>query len=144
VSIPFRDTCTEKKQKAEFPLASVAVHVTVVVPIGKAVPEGGEQVTVVAEQLSFAVGVGYVTTTQHCPISASAATFAGHAIVGSSMSSTVTVKAQVDALPFASVAVHVTVVVPTGNGAPDGGLHATVAPGQLSLTDGVNVATAEH
>jgi hypothetical protein len=39
--------------------------------------------------------------------------------------------------PAASVAVHVTVVVPTGNIEPDGGTHATVTPGQLSLTAGV-------
>jgi hypothetical protein len=37
----------------------------------------------------------------------------------------------------ASVAVHVTVVVPTGKVAPEGGLHATVTPGQLSVAAGV-------
>jgi hypothetical protein len=36
----------------------------------------------------------------------------------------------------ASVAVHVTVVVPTGNVPPDGGLHATITPGQLSVAAG--------
>jgi hypothetical protein len=35
---------------------SLAVQVTVVVPTGKHVPDGGEQATV-AEQLSLAVGV---------------------------------------------------------------------------------------
>jgi hypothetical protein len=55
----------------------------------------------------------------------------------------VTLNEQVAVLPDASVAVHVTVVVPTGNGVPDGGTHATVTPGQLSeATGGGNVPTA--
>ena len=55
----------------------------------------------------------------------------------------VTVNEQVAVLPEASVAVQVTVVVPTGNGVPEGGTHATVTPGQLSVaTGGGNVATA--
>ena len=55
----------------------------------------------------------------------------------------VTANEQVAVLPAASVAVHVTVVVPTGNGLPDGGTHATVTPGQLSeATGGGNVPTA--
>ncbi len=60
------------------------------------------------------------------------------------MSLTVTVKLQVDVLPEASVAVQVTVVVPLGKVVPEGGLQVTVAPGQLSLTVGANVTTAEH
>ena len=38
--------------------------------------------------------------------------------------------------PDVSIAVHVTVVVPSGNVDPDGGTHATVTPGQLSETVG--------
>ena len=50
----------------------------------------------------------------------------------------VTVNVQFPALPAASVAVHVTVVVPTGNVAPDAGTHTTVTgPGQLSAPVGV-------
>ena len=41
-----------------------------------------------------------------------------------------------------SVAVQVTVVVPTGKQDPEGGLHATVTPGQLSLAVTVKVAVA--
>ena len=55
---------------------------------------------------------------------------------------TVTVKLQVAVLPDPSVAVQVTVVVPTGKQDPDGGLHNTVTPGQLSLAVVVKVATA--
>ena len=38
-------------------LLSEAVHVTVVVPTGKQVPDGGEQLTVALPQLSVAVGL---------------------------------------------------------------------------------------
>lgn len=45
---------------------------------------------------------------------------------------------QVAVLPLASVAVQVTVVVPTGNVEPDGGVHTTAfgGSGQLSLAVG--------
>ena len=46
---------------------------------------------------------------------------------------TVTVKMHVDMLPCASVAVLVTVVVPTGKLLPLAGLLLTVTPGQLSV-----------
>ena len=46
------------------------------------------------------------------------------------------VNEQVAVLPAASVAVEVTVVVPTGKRLPDAGTLATVTPGQLSLADG--------
>ena len=42
-------------------------------------------------------------------------------------------KVQLDVLPDASVAVLVTVVVPSGKVEPDGGLLTTVTPGQLSV-----------
>ena len=50
---------------------------------------------------------------------------------------TVTVKLQVAVLPEVSVATQLTVVVPTGNTDPDAGVHTTVAPAQLSVTEGV-------
>ena len=49
---------------------------------------------------------------------------------------TVTVKLHVAVLPDVSVAVQVTVVVPTGKIEPLGGLHTEVTPGQLSDTVG--------
>jgi hypothetical protein len=54
---------------------------------------------------------------------------------------TLTVKLQLAVLPEVSVAVHVTVVVPAGNGEPDGGTQATVAPGQLSENVGAGKVT---
>ena len=49
---------TVKVQLAEFPDESVAVQVTVVVPIGKFEPDGGTQLTLVTLQLSEVVGFG--------------------------------------------------------------------------------------
>jgi len=53
----------------------------------------------------------------------------------------VTLKLQLSVLPEASVAVHVTIEVPTGNIEPDGGLQTAVAPGQLSVTVGAGKVT---
>ena len=49
---------------------------------------------------------------------------------------TVTLKVQALLLPVASMAVQVTVVVPTGKRAPGGGVQLKVTPGQLSVTEG--------
>jgi hypothetical protein len=57
---------------------------------------------------------------------------------------TVTLKLQVAVLPDVSVAVQVTVVVPTEKQDPDGGLHPTVTPGQLSLAVGGGKVTTTH
>jgi hypothetical protein len=51
-------TVTVKLQVAVLPEPSVAVQVTVVVPLGNVEPEGGEQETVTPGQLSVAVGAG--------------------------------------------------------------------------------------
>ena len=50
---------------------------------------------------------------------------------------TVIVNVHVPVFADASVAVHVTVVVPTGKVEPDAGMQLTVAPGQLSDVVGV-------
>ena len=50
-------TVTVKLHVAVFPDASVAVQLTVVVPIGKVEPDAGEQTTVTPGQLSVAVVV---------------------------------------------------------------------------------------
>ena len=49
---------------------------------------------------------------------------------------TVTVKVQLAVLPDSSVAVQVTVVVPTGKVEPEAGLQAVDAPEQLSVAVG--------
>ena len=56
---PFRfTTVTWKVQVVVLPPESVAVLVTVVVPIGKQKPDDGEETIVVPGQLSLAVGAG--------------------------------------------------------------------------------------
>ena len=50
-------TVTVNVQIPIVPPESVAVHVTVVVPFGKKLPDAGEQVTVVPAQLSLGIGV---------------------------------------------------------------------------------------
>ena len=61
-------------------------------------------------------------------------TFAGQVIV---QGITLTVNMQLAVFPEASVAVQVTVVVPTTNVEPLAGAHTAVAPGQLSAGVGV-------
>jgi hypothetical protein len=78
-----------------------------------------------------------LTTAEHTFGSVGLVMLAGQLIVGFSVSLTVTVNWQLAVLFDASCAVHVTVVVPFGKVEPDGGLQLTVAPGQLSLADGV-------
>jgi hypothetical protein len=55
---PAATTVTLKEQVAWLPEASVAVQLTVVVPIGKVEPEGGLQATFTVPQLSVAAGMG--------------------------------------------------------------------------------------
>src|SRR5437764_13429218 len=102
---------TVKVQVLVLPEASVAVQVTVVVPLAKLEPEAGEQLVVTPGQLSLAVGLK-VTVCAQVPGAGLVKIFAGQVIVGFSVSFTVTVKVQVLVLLEASVAVQVTVVVP--------------------------------
>ena len=74
-----------------------------------------------------------MTTAEHWPGSVDLVMFAGHVMVGPSVSLTVTVKEQLAVLPDASVAVHVTVVVPFAKVEPEAGEQLVVTPGQLSL-----------
>ena len=62
--------------------ASFAVTVTVVVPIGKKLPEAGLLVTVTPGQLSVATGAAHVTIAPHCPAVLLTVILAGHVIVG--------------------------------------------------------------
>jgi hypothetical protein len=123
---------TVNEHSAVLLAASETVHVTVVVPTLKLEPEAGWQTGVLTPaQLSDAVGVN-VTAAPHWPGSLPRVIGAGHAIVGASVSLTVTVNVHAAVLPAASVAVHVTVVTPFAKVAPEAGAHETVAPAQLS------------
>src|SRR5206468_3672976 len=125
-------TITVKLQLAVLPCASVAVLVTVVVPTAKLVPLAGLLDTVTPGQLSVAVTLN-VTLLEHAPAAALTARLLEQVITGACVSLTVTVKLQLALLPCASVAVLVTVVVPTAKLVPLAGLLDTVTPGQLSL-----------
>ena len=62
---------------------------------------------------------------------------AGQVKTGTTVSFTVTVNEQVEEFAAASLTVQVTVLAPSGNVEPDGGLHTGVpTPEQLSLTFG--------
>jgi len=78
-------TVTVNVQFAIAPPESVAVHVTVVVPFEKKLPDAGEHVTVVPAQLSVGVGVGKVTTAPHWLGSFDLVMFAGQVIVGAGL-----------------------------------------------------------
>ena len=69
----------------------------------------------------------------------------GQVILGFWLSLTITVNVQVAVNPTASVAVQVTVVVPTLNSEPEAGLQIVATPGQLSVAVGeAYVTTALH
>ena len=82
---------------AVLPLASLAVQVTVVVPVGKVA--GALFVTVASAQLSAVVGVPKLIGLPKQAVKAG-----GAVIVGMILSVTVTVKEQVAVLPIPSVA----------------------------------------
>lgn len=123
---------------------SVAVHVTVVVPRLNVAPEAGAQTTGAEPQLSIAVGGVYVTVAEQAPVVAGCVMFVGQApMTGFWLSTTVTVKLHgVAGLPAASIPVQLTVVTPRLKVEPEGGTQAAVAPGQLSVINGLNVGVA--
>ena len=97
---------------------SVAVQVTVVVPTGKQPGASLENNNI--PQLSVGVAPRFISqpkssSAKHLKISSTE-------ISGSSSSVTVTVKEQETVFPDGSVAVAVTVVVPTGKKLPETGL----------------------
>src|SRR5262245_57137804 len=109
-------TVTLKVFVVVLPAASVAVTVTVVVPSGNVVPGCFEYVIVTAETASVACAAN--VTTAPDALVASFVMSAGTVRSGGVVSRTVTVKVPLLELPAASVAVTVTVVVPSGNVVP--------------------------
>src|SRR5690606_27545260 len=122
---------------AVFPLASVAVQITSGLPIGKGVR--ALSVTDTPAQLPLATGVPKSTPVAVQPLLFVACAFARQSIVGEEVSVTVTVCAQVITLPPASVAVHVTVVVPSGKAA--GASFVSEVTSQLSVATGWPTST---
>ena len=119
------NTLTVKLQVAVLPAKSVAVHVTVVVPGGNGVPDGGLQTVTTPGQLSEAVGAGKLAATPAVGgqvIALTAVTLAGQVIEGGCTSMTVIVNVQIGP----TVVVQVMVVVPTGKNEPEAGLQLIV------------------
>jgi hypothetical protein len=112
-------TLTAKAAGAEvLPDASLAVQETVVVPSAKVAPEALSQDTVGDGSIASTADTENVTATPFGPV-ASLVIGAGTDTVGGPRSTTVMVKlAAAEVLCDASVAVHETVVVPSGNVSP--------------------------
>jgi hypothetical protein len=116
---------------------SVAEHVTVVVPIGKTLPEVGLHVVGrVPSNRSSALAEN--ATAAPAGDVASAVMLAGTVTIGAVLSVTVTVNVFVVALPRLSVAVQLTVVVPSANVLPEA-LAQLVDTGLLTLLGSVAV-----
>ena len=86
-------TVTVKLQLAMLPLLSLAVQLTIVVPVTKMLPLAGVHVTLVTVQLSLVPGAGQVTTWLHATV-VLVTTLAGQVMLGFSESATVTLKLQ--------------------------------------------------
>ena len=140
---------------AELPCASVAEYVSVVVPTGNTLPVGTPlrdtaptpgQLSVAEPVPNVAFRLATVTPQEVAPGPVKSVTAAGAVTTGMVLSITVTVCVAVDVLPPLSVAVHTTVVTPTGKVLPDG-LLLTVTE-QLSLADAVpsvaSLTTVSH
>jgi hypothetical protein len=113
-------TVTVKLPLDEFPAASTAVTVTIVVPSANTEPEAGE-LLVATLPLTASVALVVKLTVAPLPLIASVVMFAGTVMTGPLVSRTVTVNVPLDEFPAASTAVTVTVVVPSANTEPDSG-----------------------
>jgi non-canonical (house-cleaning) NTP pyrophosphatase len=126
-----------------FPAASVAVQVMVVVPKWKVEPEAGEQV-VGREPLTMSTAVAEnVATAPEGPVASRVTGSPDIDTNGGVVSRTVTVEEAEPTLPAASVAVHLTAVVPSGKVELEDGEQVGVSvPPTMSVADAEKVATA--
>jgi hypothetical protein len=114
-----------------------------VVPNGKVLPGAFVLVNVETEQLSDAVGGVHVATASHPAVAESKISVGQPVITGLILSFTVTVNEHAEIFPFASVAVYVTVVIPSGKVLPGVLLLVNVESEQLSeAVGGVQDTTA--
>ena len=115
-------------------------------PTAKASPLLWVEVNVATPQLSLAEGAGQLTTAEQLPASLDWLTLDGiPEITGASSSVTVTAKLAEVELPAASMAVYVTVVVPTAKASPIWWVDVKLSTPQLSLAVGaVQLTTALH
>src|SRR5262245_54637425 len=118
-------TTTWKVHVETLPWSSAAVTVTVVVPNAKVLPDGGSA-PIEGEGSQASAAESEKVTTSPSGFVVSTTTSEGQAMTGGVVSSTRTSKEQESELPASSVAVQVTVVVPSGKVLPEGGTHTTV------------------
>ena len=104
-----------------FPRPSSAVHVTVVVPTGNVDPEAGEQVDVRVAPRSVAVGALKVAIQPLGEVASCEMSVGLPANNGAVVSCTLTLNEAVESLPFPSLVVHCTTVVPIGKVEPEAG-----------------------
>ena len=135
-------TVTEKSLEPKFPCESKDVHTTSIVAMWKIEPEAGVQTTGTDPSTrSVAVTVKSIVAPSG-PV-ASAEISGGTTTIGGVVSSTVTWKEPVAMLPAASVAEHVTVVIPKENVEPEGGSQEGVMdPSTMSVANALKVAVA--
>src|SRR2546426_143577 len=105
-----------------FPWASVAVQSTLVVPSANIEPEAGVQTGVSLPSTRSSAVTTKIPVAPDAPV-ASRVTPGGEVIVGGVVSTTMTVKDSDAVFPWESVAVHTTVVVPSGNIELEAGVH---------------------
>ena len=128
-------TTVTAKVQVLVPAAFEAVQMTLVVPSRKPLPLGGMQVTAKGPEASEAVTV---KLTGVRPPVHSATRFVGQFKVGKAMVGvTVTVKLHELLLPEPSIAVPVTVVVPTGKVLPELGEESKLAMPHASKAEAV-------
>jgi hypothetical protein len=135
-------TVTVKLPFAVFLCASVAEQLTVVIPTGNVEPEAGTHVTA-TEPSTRSVAEAVKLTTVPDGFEVFVVISVGKVNTGAVVSTTVTSKLAVPILPFVSVAVQWTVVVPNANVEPEAGEQdcvLTVSSG--SVTVAIYVATA--
>lgn len=133
-------TVTVNAAEAVLPAPSVAMSVTVLGPIGKAVPATGLCVTAGAA-VTASVTVAKPVKSGNEPVANPASVLmvwsAGAVMLGGVVSCTVAMVVAVAVFPAASVAVNVIVVSPRGRNVPDTGLDVTgTGPSTASMAVG--------
>jgi len=103
------------------------------VPMGKVSLEAGAQTTAGAGSTTSVAAAAYDTMARAGEV-ASTANDVGNESEGAVVSATVTTKLALALFPAVSVALHATVVEPSGNTLPDVGLHVQIGLGSRSTT----------
>jgi translation initiation factor IF-1 len=135
-------TVTWKEAEPVLLCASVALHVTVVVPIGNVAPEAGEH-DAASEPSRLSLAEAENETLAPVPEVTCVPMSAGTVTTGGALSTRVTMTwNDSSSVPSALVTVHATVVVPTGKTSPEPWSHVGVVDGSLLETVNETVSPA--